>query len=75
MANGATIDDHVETDNREEPVVIAELVPEPVIRSFYDAETFTVTHLVSDPLSRRAAVIDSGARLRAQVRPDFARRR
>ena len=37
----------------------ADLMPEPVIRSFFDGETFTVTHVVSDPVSRRAAIIDS----------------
>ena len=32
---------------------------EPEIRSFFDKETFTVTHLVCDPDSKRAAIIDS----------------
>lgn len=32
---------------------------EPTIHSFYDADTFTVTHIVSDPATGRAAVIDS----------------
>jgi glyoxylase-like metal-dependent hydrolase (beta-lactamase superfamily II) len=31
----------------------------PDIQSFFDPATFTVTHIVSDPGSRRAAVIDS----------------
>lgn len=31
----------------------------PVIDSFFDPATFTVTHLVSDPATRQAAVIDS----------------
>ena len=39
--------------------MIAEHTPEPVIRSFFDSETFTVTHVVSDPLTGRAAIIDS----------------
>ena len=34
-------------------------LPEPVIQSFYDTTTATVTHVVSDPVMRRAAVIDS----------------
>jgi len=37
----------------------ADLMPEPIIRSFFDAETFTVTHVVSDPVTRCAAIIDS----------------
>lgn len=31
----------------------------PHIQSFFDPETFTVTHVVSDPGTRRAAIIDS----------------
>ena len=31
----------------------------PVIESFFDPDTSTVTHLVSDPATRRAAIIDS----------------
>ena len=31
----------------------------PAIDSFFDPATFTVTHLVSDPVTRRAAIIDS----------------
>ena len=30
-----------------------------VIQSFFDPDTFTVTHVVSDPMTRQAAVIDS----------------
>jgi len=32
---------------------------ESTIQSFFDPDTFTVTHVVSDPISRRAAIIDS----------------
>ena len=32
---------------------------QPTIQSYYDAATFTVTHVVSDPVTRRAAIIDS----------------
>ncbi len=32
---------------------------EPEIQSFFDADTCTVTHVVADPRTRRAAVIDS----------------
>ena len=32
---------------------------EPRNQSFFDPETFTVTHVVSDPVTRRAAIIDS----------------
>ncbi|HRP96488.1 MAG TPA: MBL fold metallo-hydrolase [Rhodocyclaceae bacterium] len=32
---------------------------QPLIQSFFDPDTFTVTHVVADPSSRRAAVIDS----------------
>ena len=31
----------------------------PLIQSFFDPATFTVTHVVSDPATRRAAIIDS----------------
>ena len=31
----------------------------PTIQSFFDPDTFTVTHVVSDPVRRRAAIIDS----------------
>ena len=31
----------------------------PTIASFFDPDTFTVTHVVSDPVHRRAAIIDS----------------
>ena len=34
-------------------------MPPPVIDSFFDPATFTVTHLVSDPATRQAAIIDS----------------
>ena len=30
----------------------------PVVRTFFDPETFTATHVVHDPASRRAAIID-----------------
>jgi glyoxylase-like metal-dependent hydrolase (beta-lactamase superfamily II) len=32
---------------------------ESTIQSFFDPDTFTVTHVVSDPITRRAAIIDS----------------
>ena len=32
---------------------------DPVIHSFFDTDTHTVTHVVSDPATRRAAIIDS----------------
>uniref|UniRef100_UPI003CF4595A MBL fold metallo-hydrolase n=1 Tax=Polaromonas sp. DSP2-3-2b2 TaxID=2804662 RepID=UPI003CF4595A len=32
---------------------------EPTIQSFFDPDTFTVTHVVSDPATARAAIIDS----------------
>ena len=31
----------------------------PTIQSFFDPDTFTVTHIVSDPATRRAGIIDS----------------
>ena len=36
-----------------------DLMPEAVVRSFFDPDTFTVTHVVSDPATRCAAIIDS----------------
>ncbi|MGV8899696.1 MAG: MBL fold metallo-hydrolase [Burkholderiaceae bacterium] len=32
---------------------------QPAIQSFFDPDTFTVTHIVSDPVTLRAAIIDS----------------
>jgi glyoxylase-like metal-dependent hydrolase (beta-lactamase superfamily II) len=32
---------------------------EPTVQSFFDPDTATVTHIVSDPVTRRAAIIDS----------------
>jgi len=49
----------VATDNGSEPFMTAKLMPEPIVRSFFDSETFTVTHVLSDPVTRRAAIIDS----------------
>jgi glyoxylase-like metal-dependent hydrolase (beta-lactamase superfamily II) len=34
-------------------------VPTPLVASFFDPVTFTVSHVVSDPVSLRAAIIDS----------------
>lgn len=34
-------------------------MPRPLIQSFFDPATFTVTHVVADASSRRAAIIDS----------------
>jgi glyoxylase-like metal-dependent hydrolase (beta-lactamase superfamily II) len=34
-------------------------VPTPTIQSFFDPATFTVSHVVSDPVTSRAAIIDS----------------
>ena len=34
-------------------------IMEPTIQSFYDPATYTVTHVVSDPTTRRAAIVDS----------------
>lgn len=33
--------------------------PAPIVRGFFDDETFTVSYVVHDPASRRAAIIDS----------------
>jgi glyoxylase-like metal-dependent hydrolase (beta-lactamase superfamily II) len=34
-------------------------MPHPIIQSFFDPATFTVTHVLADPAQRRAAIIDS----------------
>ena len=34
-------------------------MPTPLIASFFDPATFTVSHVVSDPVSLQAAIIDS----------------
>jgi len=34
-------------------------MPQPIIQSFFDPATFTVTHVLADPSTRRAAIIDS----------------
>jgi glyoxylase-like metal-dependent hydrolase (beta-lactamase superfamily II) len=39
--------------------VLASGAPQPVIRAFFDSATFTVTYVVHDPQTLRAAVIDS----------------
>lgn len=39
--------------------VLGGLKPVPVVRSFFDEPTFTISHVVSDPVTRRAAIIDS----------------
>ncbi len=36
-----------------------DIMRESTIQSFFDPNTFTVTHVVSDPITRRAAIIDS----------------
>ena len=33
--------------------------PSPIVRSFFDAPTFTATYVVHDPVTRHAAIIDS----------------
>jgi glyoxylase-like metal-dependent hydrolase (beta-lactamase superfamily II) len=33
--------------------------PRPVVRGFFDEDTFTVSHVVHDPSTKRAAIIDS----------------
>jgi hypothetical protein len=33
--------------------------PSPIVRSFLDADSFTLTHVVSDPATGKAAIIDS----------------
>ncbi|MFW7268979.1 MBL fold metallo-hydrolase [Gluconacetobacter sp. Hr-1-5] len=35
------------------------LVPAPVVRTFFDEQTFTASHVVHDPATRDAAIIDS----------------
>ena len=34
-------------------------MPSPIIQSFFDPATYTVTHVLADPATRRAAIIDS----------------
>ena len=38
--------------------------PGPVIRAFFDEPTSTISYLVADPVTRRAAVIDPAEVLR-----------
>ena len=57
--DGVTSDGCVDAERHKETVVTAEPIAPPTIRSFFDSETFTVTHVVSDPVTGRAAVIDS----------------
>ncbi|MBB2205287.1 MBL fold metallo-hydrolase [Gluconacetobacter takamatsuzukensis] len=35
------------------------LIPTPVVRTFFDEQTFTASHVVHDPVTRDAAIIDS----------------
>ena len=39
--------------------MVMDTMKAPSIQSFFDPDTFTVTHVVSDPATRRAAIIDS----------------
>jgi glyoxylase-like metal-dependent hydrolase (beta-lactamase superfamily II) len=52
----------------DEPIALASAVidralagerPRPIVRSFFDEPTFTATHVVHDPVTLRAAIIDS----------------
>jgi hypothetical protein len=36
------------------------MTPQPHIEAFFDEPTFTVSYLVGDPATKRAAVIDPG---------------
>ncbi len=38
---------------------LADSVKRPVVKSFFDEATFTISHVVHDPATRRAALIDS----------------
>lgn len=38
---------------------LADSVKRPVVKSFFDQATFTISHVVHDPATRRAALIDS----------------
>ncbi len=39
--------------------VVAGRCPRPAVRGFFDEDTFTVSHVVHDPATKRAAIIDS----------------
>ena len=38
---------------------VAGELPPPVVKTFFDEPTFTATHVVHDPSTRKAAIIDS----------------
>jgi glyoxylase-like metal-dependent hydrolase (beta-lactamase superfamily II) len=40
-------------------IAAARAGPSPIVRSFLDADSFTLTHVVSDPATGKAAIIDS----------------
>jgi glyoxylase-like metal-dependent hydrolase (beta-lactamase superfamily II) len=54
-----TSDPHID---RAKTQIAAALMPDghaPIIRSFFDEATFTASHVVHDPISKHAAIIDS----------------
>jgi glyoxylase-like metal-dependent hydrolase (beta-lactamase superfamily II) len=57
MQGKAMTDTHMNEASR--IVDAARHMPPAVIRSFFDEDTFTVTHVISDQVTRKAAIIDS----------------
>ncbi len=54
-----TKDSHLATATAQVAAALADPAVRPVVHSFFDTATFTATHVVHDPATRRAAIIDS----------------
>ncbi len=52
-------DSHLAASMVQVSAALADPALRPVVRSFFDEPTFTATHVVHDPATRRAAIIDS----------------
>ncbi len=57
--SGPAADPVVEAATRQVMAALADPALRPVVRTFFDEETFTATHVVHDPATMKAAVIDS----------------
>ena len=52
-------DAHLQAAIAEVEAVVAGVKPVPIVKAFFDEPTFTATYVVSDPTTRKAAIVDS----------------
>jgi glyoxylase-like metal-dependent hydrolase (beta-lactamase superfamily II) len=52
-------DVHLQAAIAEVEAVVAGVKPVPIVKAFFDEPTFTATYVVSDPTTRKAAIVDS----------------